>query len=84
MKISPDRSNPMEWMLCDIIKLMRGLDEPLTDDIIERFCALLETQTAPERASVKHLGPYLQRREIDMGREYVHLRLGWIYYKSLD
>lgn len=84
MKISPDRTNPMEWMLCDIIKLMRGIDEPLTDDIIQRLCALLEAQTAPERASVKHLGPYLERREIDMGREYVHLDYDRAMYMCLD
>ncbi|KAJ5629484.1 hypothetical protein N7528_003141 [Penicillium herquei] len=69
-KISPNRSNCVEWMLFDTTKTLREIDEALSDDLVEGFCALLRAQTAPERASIKHLGPYLEWREIDAGRTF--------------
>lgn len=55
-------------MLSDTIQLMRDIDQPLTNDLIHGFCALLRAQTAKDRQSIKTLGPYLERREIDVGR----------------
>lgn len=69
-KAEPDRSICLEWMLCDTIQSMKIIDEALTSDLVEGFCTLLQTQTAPNRTSIKHLGPYLERREIDVGRPY--------------
>ncbi|KAJ5740211.1 hypothetical protein N7493_000083 [Penicillium malachiteum] len=69
-KISPDRSNCVEWMLFDTTQALRDIDETLSNDLIEGFCALLRAQTAPERASTKHLGPYLEFREEDAGRPF--------------
>ncbi|KAJ5713472.1 uncharacterized protein N7483_010653 [Penicillium malachiteum] len=69
-KITPNRSNCVEWMLFDTTLALREIDESLADDLTEGFCALLRAQTAPERASIKHLGPYLEWREVDAGRTF--------------
>ncbi|KAJ6102420.1 hypothetical protein N7486_004847, partial [Penicillium sp. IBT 16267x] len=69
-KAEPDRSVCMEWMLSDTIQSMRTADEALTSDLVEGFVTLLQTQTAPERTTIKHLGPYLELREIDVGRPF--------------
>lgn len=69
----PDRSICGEWMLFDTIQSMRTIDEVLTNDLVEGFCTLLQIQTAPERTTIKHLGPYLRRRETDVGRPYVFI-----------
>ncbi|KAJ5746215.1 hypothetical protein N7520_011397 [Penicillium odoratum] len=66
----PDRSISVEWMLFDTIQLMHTIDHVLAVDLVEGFCLLLQTQTNPERASIKHLGPYLECREIDVGRPF--------------
>jgi aristolochene synthase len=66
----------MEWMLSDTIQSMRTADEALTSDLVEGFVTLLQTQTAPERTTIKHLGPYLELREIDVGRPYVFMEAG--------
>lgn len=66
-KASPDRTSCLEWMLFDILHSMRSVDETLTNDIVEGFCTLLQGQTAENRLTVKHLGPYLKQREVDVG-----------------
>lgn len=77
-KAQPDRSVCVEWMLFDTLQSMRTIDEALASDLVEGFCTLLQMQTAPERTTIKHLGTYLERREIDVGRSYVFIeaRLG--------
>ncbi|KAJ5656519.1 hypothetical protein N7507_008469, partial [Penicillium longicatenatum] len=69
-KAEPDRTICVEWMLSDTIQSMRAIDEILTSDLVDGFCTLLQMQTAPERTATKHLGPYLERREIDFGRPF--------------
>ncbi|KAJ6113455.1 hypothetical protein N7523_006772 [Penicillium sp. IBT 18751x] len=66
----PDKAKPYEWMLFEIFQLMKSTDEALAKELIEGFCALLQAQTAEDRMSVKHLGPYLQLREVDVGRTF--------------
>ncbi|KAJ5159834.1 uncharacterized protein N7482_006838 [Penicillium canariense] len=69
-KESPNRDVCVEWMLSETLQLMRGMDEVLTNDLVEGFCTLLQAQTAPGRSSVQHLGPYLEAREVDVGRPF--------------
>ncbi|KAJ5546148.1 hypothetical protein N7494_003733, partial [Penicillium frequentans] len=69
-KAEPDRSICVEWMLFDTLQSMRTIDEALASVLVEGFCTLLQMQTAPERTIIKHLGPYLERREIDVGRSF--------------
>lgn len=66
-KASPDRDSCLEWMLYDTLHSMRSVDETLANDLIEGFCTLLQGQTAESRLTVKHLGPYLEHREVDVG-----------------
>lgn len=65
---SADRQVCIEWMLSDTLHAMRDIDDVLTGDLVEGFCTLLQAQTAQERLSVAHLGPYLAAREVDVGR----------------
>lgn len=78
-QIKPDRKKPFEWMLFDTFQLMKSTDEALAKDLIEGFCALLQAQTTEDRMSVKHLGPYLKHREVDVGRTWVPNYLSKIY-----
>lgn len=71
-KTTPNKGRRLELMLSDTVQLIKSLDEPLAGDLIEGFCALLQAQTAENRASIKHLGPYLAHRELDMGRLYAY------------
>ena len=64
----PHRDNCLEWMLFDTLHSMRSIDEVLASDVNEGFCALIQGQTTADRLKVKHLGPYLDYREIDVGR----------------
>lgn len=64
----PDRTKCCEWMLFDTFQLMQNTDEVMARDLIEGFCALLQAQTTEDRLAVKHLGPYLEHREVDVGR----------------
>lgn len=70
-RTTPNKGDRLEWILSDTIKHMKSLDEKLAGDLVEGFCALLQAQTAEKRVSVKHLGPYLEHRELDVGRPYV-------------
>lgn len=70
-KTTPNKGRRLEWMLSDTVQLMKRLDEKLAGDLVEGFCALLQAQTAEKRVSIKHLGPYLEHRELDVGRPYV-------------
>lgn len=67
-ELSPNRDSCLEWMLYDTLTSMRSIDEVLANDVIEGFCALLQGQTTENRLTVKHLGPYLEYREVDVGR----------------
>lgn len=74
-KTTPNNDRCLEWMLADAIEHMKRLDEPLANDVVGGFCTLLRAQTAQERVSIKHLGPYLHHREVDVGRPYVSMTL---------
>lgn len=74
-KSAPKKDRCLEWILADTIQLMKRLDEPLAKDVVGGFCTLLRAQTAQERVSIKHMGPYLQHREVDVGRPYVSRRI---------
>ncbi|KAJ5370984.1 uncharacterized protein N7496_007076 [Penicillium cataractarum] len=67
---SPDRDICIEWMLSDTLQFIRNTDEILANDFIKGFCTLLRAQTAEERLTVAHLGPYLTAREVDVGRTF--------------
>lgn len=69
-KTTPNKGRSLELVLSDTIQLIKGLDASLAGDLIEGFCALLQAQTAENRVSIKHLGPYLAHREVDVGRTY--------------
>lgn len=69
-KTTPNKGRSLELMLSDTIQLIKALDESLAGDLIEGFCALLQAQTDENRVSIKHLGPYLAHREVDVGRTY--------------
>lgn len=69
-KTTPNKGRRLELMLSDTVQLIKSLDEALASDLIEGFCALLQAQTAERRVSIKHLGPYLAHREVDVGRTY--------------
>ncbi|KAJ5980657.1 hypothetical protein N7481_007955 [Penicillium waksmanii] len=69
-ELSPNRDSCLEWMLHDTLTSMRSIDEVLANDVIEGFCALLQGQTTENRLTVKHLGPYLEYREVDVGRPF--------------
>ncbi|KAJ5832777.1 hypothetical protein N7474_001088, partial [Penicillium riverlandense] len=68
--IQPDREICLEWMLSDTIRQMHSMDDLLVHDLIQGFCTLLRAQTATERRSIRHLGPYLGAREVDVGRPF--------------
>lgn len=67
-KSSPNHDLCLEWMLHDTLTSMRSVDEALANEVVEGFCKLLQGQTAEHRLTVKHLGPYLEFREVDVGR----------------
>lgn len=69
---TPDRDICIEWMLSDTLQIIRDTDGVLAKDFIEGFCTLLGAQTAEERLTVAHLGPYLAAREVDVGRTSVY------------
>lgn len=66
----PDISISREWILYDTFQIMRGMNKPLADDVARGFCHLLKAMTSQERASISNLEPYLEFREVDVGRTY--------------
>lgn len=69
--IQPDRKICLEWMLSETIRKMHSMDDLLIHDLVQGFCMLLRAQTATKRLSIRHLGTYLESREVDVGRPCV-------------
>ncbi|CAG8947440.1 unnamed protein product [Penicillium salamii] len=68
--VKPDISISREWMLYDTLQIMRRMDKKLANDVARGFCQLLKAMTSPERNSIKELEPYLELREVDVGRTF--------------
>lgn len=77
--VSPDMSISHEWMLHDTLQTMRSMDKGLAIDVVRGFCQLLKAMTSRERGSISTLGSYLEFRELDVGRPYVHLQLSDLF-----
>ena len=70
-KVQPNRSIPVQWMMHDIWKEMRDLDNDLADDVVEPVFLFMRAQTAKERLSITDLHQYLKYRQGDVGQAYV-------------
>lgn len=51
---------------------MRAHDKDLADEILEPVFTFMRAQTDRTRVAIKELGPYLEYRERDVGKAYVH------------
>lgn len=67
----PETSIPDERVTHETLQLMRATDQKLADDVAIAFIILVRKQIGAERLQIKHLGPYLEYREEDVGRRYV-------------
>jgi aristolochene synthase len=55
-------------MLYDTLQTMRRINKTLANDVARGFCQLLKAMTSQERSSISTIGPYLEFREIDVGK----------------
>ncbi|MCJ1461970.1 hypothetical protein MMC07_000570 [Pseudocyphellaria aurata] len=69
--VLPDRSVPAEYMLYDLWESMRAVDKPLADNMIEPTTVLMRFQTDQNRSEFTTLGPYLDYRKIDVGKDVI-------------
>ncbi|KAJ6030972.1 hypothetical protein N7540_001704 [Penicillium herquei] len=65
----PDRSIPMEWIICDIFEEMRAMDPKNGEDTVESTIIYWNSQADDQRASFKDLGSCMTYRMIDSASE---------------
>ena len=70
--VLPNRSIPAEYSTYDLWESMRAHDKDLADEILEPVFTFMRAQTDRTRVAIKELGPYLEYRERDVGKAYVH------------
>ncbi|KAH8808728.1 isoprenoid synthase domain-containing protein [Xylogone sp. PMI_703] len=67
--VAPDNAKCLEKILAENFQIMRDFDEKLTEEVVQGFCIVLRAQTDSSRPEVNHLGPFLQFRDVDVGRQ---------------
>ncbi|MCJ1461971.1 hypothetical protein MMC07_000571 [Pseudocyphellaria aurata] len=70
-EVLPDRSVPAEYMLYDLWESMRAVDKPLADNMIGPTTVFMRFQTDRSRLEFKELGPYLDYRKVDIGKDVI-------------
>jgi aristolochene synthase len=68
----PDRSIPVEYITYDLWESMRAHDREMAEDIVEPVIVFMKAQTDSTRMKPLGLGEYLEYRERDVGKAYVH------------